>query len=167
MQTQLNSAWLSSTQLDSAWLSSTQLNSAWLSSTQLDSAWFSLIQLDTAGLTLTQINTDWYHCITLFLNGVSSPREANYCSNPFDFFLKMDAKNEYMFEFFFVIEKKVEVFWGNETNILRDRNDSLAKGGKYIANVFYMWQNFSFQRGVMIFVEFFLYFSFLIHIDFS
>ena len=137
--------------------------SAWLSLTQLNSAWLSSIQLDTAGLTLTQINTDWYHCITLFLNGVSSPREANYCSNPLDFFLKTDAKNKYMFEFFFVIEKKVEVFWGNETDILRDRNDSLAKGGKYIANVFYMWQTSRFKEEWW----FFLYFSFLIHIDFS
>ena len=43
-----------------------------------------------------------------------------------------------MFEFFFVIEKKWKFSEEMKPIYYRDRNDSLAKGGKYVTNVFYM-----------------------------
>ena len=62
---------------------------------KLDLVWlclYKIAHIDSNRLSLSQfvsaqLDSDWSYWITLFLNGVCSLSEANYCSNPFEIFL--------------------------------------------------------------------------------
>ena len=63
-----------------------QLGPAWPSLAQLGPAWSSLAQLGPAWPNLAQLALEPIK-LHFILSGIFSPREANYCSNPFEVFL--------------------------------------------------------------------------------